>query len=225
MIGEERKLLNLSFHTICLIEFVRTGEYMKIFICYMFAVLSLCGCAHKAVYYIDEEQHGTFIAKDDSKLKDSLSCWISLFYLHNDYISWSSEDNDSYNKAIMNKMTYVINCTLNNGFRIKDLKYTLKNVDTGEFYTEEGIYYDEKYPLEKYDNVNDFLKAGKYSDNFAIEVYYEEEKLKSLENAEIEIESVFTNGKENSKIYFKKKIRRETSVLIGDTVIGDKRKY
>ena len=172
-------------------------------------LLTLTACFHRTIDFVDENGN-CFFGKSSSGITYNYS--VSCDYLHNDYVSWKSESNNEYYDALLGKMVFYIGINFENDYMLKNMKYSLENLETGEIYTEDGIYYDRKYPLVKYNSAEEFIESGKYSDNFYIAVYYDEKKLKELEKARISVYVVFEKEGKQDVVSFSKDIKRKTGI-------------
>jgi hypothetical protein len=93
---------------------------------------------------------------------------------------------------------------------IRNVKFKLKDGETGEVYPEDVVYYDEQYPIVKFDTLSDYIKSNLFKPYKRIDIVWKEKKLRKCQSAiaEIDIEYVYKGKRETVRFKTKKMIRK-----------------
>mgnify|MGYP001216265414 FL=1 len=165
-------------------------------------------CIYLDKHYIDlENKTYSIIVKD-------YDYGVKLIYFQNDAQTWTSHDNfEEYFNALKGKVFLQFSVWGNDECYLSKLKLEVVDEQTNKELIEDGLYYDLLFPTVRYNSLNDFIIKPKDHNKYRIDIYYDENKFKNVENVTVRVNGAFVLNGEEEVFAFEKKLHKKTKVL------------
>ena len=165
-------------------------------------------CIYLDKYYIDmEDKTYSIIVKD-------YDYGVELGYFQNDAQTWNSHDDfEEYFNALKGKVFLRFTVWGNDEYYLSKLKIKVVDEQTNKELIEDGLYYDLLFPTVRYNSLNDFMIKPKDYNKYRIDIYYDENKFKNVENVTVRVNGAFVLNGEEEVFAFEKKLHKKIKVL------------
>ena len=198
-------------------EITMRGNMMLKLCFFILLVFSVSSCGY--LFYEDisfEDENGKVHYVFNKKKYEEILYGFGIYYLHNDAPAWTSHDNKyEYYQELTGKYSSRIYIGVQKGYKVKHFKLRILGTDGTQLFSEDGVFYDGKYPVVRFDSLKDFFEKKVYESesDFYIDVFYDENKIKNLREIIIDVACIFEYKGEEIKAPFNVRLYRKTRIL------------
>ena len=177
----------------------RIIKYVLIF----FTLFCFQRCSFLELYYIDDND------ATGMPLKLNDVCGLGIDYLQEGSRIDTKEEDDEYEEKLIGILHFTIGVTCRNGYTLKSFNLRLRDGKSGRKIKWESVYYNRKYPLIVYKNIEDMIKKEKLPEDFDFDIVYDRNDVEGLADAVVEGECVFERNSKEEMVTFRQKIHRK----------------
>ncbi len=180
----------------------------------------LSGCTgYNSVFYDEDGLFKNYLKAGgdyEDPSSDKRKYTVGVDYIGKRKIFWPfvelkiiETDDDEYDYELNGEVKLQLNFSGYNGYTLKSFEYKLIDQDTKEELKENYVYVYGFHPFIKFNSIEEAISSGRRS----IDIIYGQELFDDLENAELYMEAVVSDGKEEITLKMNKKLHKEFSFI------------
>ncbi len=171
-----------------------------LYIIFVILLSGSCGRSRPIPFINSEGKHYETFKNQNLGVK------VTLNYLYDDINAYGHEVNyEDYYQQLLRTYYINIQTTWDKKNPIVNMNLILKDVESGIIYPEDVVYFEQQFPLVKFDAFHDYVESKYFEPYKSVDIIWNEKNLRKCNRAVAEIDVTYLKNGKKENLHFQTK--------------------